>query len=156
MASKTTAISANPVRHNRFGMHQTDLFAGGVARSAVGAPEWRELPKEAQDALVELMTPLVLRHARVSAMLARRTVMISDKVRPHHLERKAILYVRQSFAHQFCTIVRAARCNTRCDRLTALRAGFERMVAEVCLGTVGQSVRRRSCASRATAGIGNS
>src|SRR6267142_4029475 len=30
----------------------------------------------------------------------RRSVMISDKVRPHHLERKAILYVRQSSAHQ--------------------------------------------------------
>ena len=25
--------------------------------------------------------------------------MIADKVRPHHLERKAILYVRQSSAH---------------------------------------------------------
>src|ERR1700721_1315160 len=30
----------------------------------------------------------------------RRSVMISDKVRPHHLERKAILYVRQSSVHQ--------------------------------------------------------
>src|SRR6266851_2757914 len=30
----------------------------------------------------------------------RRPVMISDKVRPHHLERKALLYVRQSSAHQ--------------------------------------------------------
>lgn len=26
--------------------------------------------------------------------------MITDKVRPHHLERKPILYVRQSSAHQ--------------------------------------------------------
>ena len=26
--------------------------------------------------------------------------MISDKIRPHHLERKAILYVRRSSAHQ--------------------------------------------------------
>jgi hypothetical protein len=26
--------------------------------------------------------------------------MISEKIRPHHLERKAILYVRQSSAHQ--------------------------------------------------------
>ena len=26
--------------------------------------------------------------------------MISDKIRAHHLERKAILYVRQSSAHQ--------------------------------------------------------
>src|SRR6266566_3501951 len=30
----------------------------------------------------------------------RATVMISDKIRPQHLERKAILYVRQSSAHQ--------------------------------------------------------
>ena len=26
--------------------------------------------------------------------------MTSEKIRPHHLERKAILYVRQSSAHQ--------------------------------------------------------
>jgi DNA invertase Pin-like site-specific DNA recombinase len=85
--------------------------------------------------------------------------MITDKVRPHHLERKAILYVRQSSAHQVLhnressTLQYAMR-----DRLTALgwseievidddlgrsaaggvqRAGFERMVAEVCLGKVG-------------------
>ena len=84
--------------------------------------------------------------------------MITDKVRPHHLERKAILYVRQSSAHQVLhnressTLQYAMR-----DRLTALgwseievidddlgrsaaggvqRAGFERMVAEVCLGKV--------------------
>src|SRR5712671_6781162 len=30
----------------------------------------------------------------------RRPGMITDKVRPHHLERKALLYVRQSSAHQ--------------------------------------------------------
>src|SRR6476661_1956211 len=30
----------------------------------------------------------------------RRLIMISDKVRPHDLQRKAILYVRQSSAHQ--------------------------------------------------------
>src|SRR5258708_2226316 len=89
----------------------------------------------------------------------RRLIMISDKVRPHHLERKAILYVRQSSAHQVLhnressTLQYAMR-----DRLTELgwseievidddlgrsaaggvqRAGFERMVAEVCLGKVG-------------------
>ena len=85
--------------------------------------------------------------------------MISDKVRPHHLARKALLYVRQSSAHQVLhnressTLQYAMR-----DRLTALgwseievidddlgrsaaggvqRVGFERMVAEVCLGKVG-------------------
>ena len=41
--------------------------------------------------------------------------MISDKIRPHHLERKALLYVRQSSAHQVLhTTARAARCNTPC------------------------------------------
>lgn len=85
--------------------------------------------------------------------------MISDKVRPHHLERKAILYVRQSSTHQVLhnresSVLQYAMR----DRLTALgwskievidddlgrsaaggvqRAGFERMVAEVCLGKVG-------------------
>src|SRR6202166_3947908 len=29
-----------------------------------------------------------------------RSAMISDKIKPHHLERKALLYVRQSSAHQ--------------------------------------------------------
>ena len=84
---------------------------------------------------------------------------MSEKVRPHHLERKALLYVRQSSAHQVLhnressTLQYAMR-----DRLMALgwsevevidddlgrsaaggvqRVGFERMVAEVCLGKVG-------------------
>src|ERR1700736_5797634 len=100
----------------------------------------------------------------------RRSVMISDKVRPHHLERKAILYVRQSSAHQVLhnRESRALQYAMR-DRLTALgwseietidddlgcsaaggvsRAGFERMVAEVCLGKVGAVAaprRARSC-----------
>ena len=63
---------------------------------------------------------------------------------------------------RFSTIARAAPCNMRCDRLTALgwsrietvdddlgrsaaggvaRAGFDRMVAEVCLGKVGAGFR---------------
>ena len=85
--------------------------------------------------------------------------MISDKVRPHHLERKAILYVRQSSAHQVLHNRESGALQYAMrDRLTALgwseievidddlgrsaaggvqRAGFERMVAEVCLGKVG-------------------
>src|ERR1700683_1127130 len=89
----------------------------------------------------------------------RRSVMISDKVRPHHLDRKAILYVRQSSAHQVLHNRESSALQYAMrDRLTALgwseievidddlgrsaaggvqRAGFERMVAEVCLGKVG-------------------
>jgi DNA invertase Pin-like site-specific DNA recombinase len=85
--------------------------------------------------------------------------MITDKVRPHHLERKALLYVRQSSTHQVLHNRESSALQYAMqDRLTALgwaeieiidddlgrsaaggvqRAGFERMVAEVCLGKVG-------------------
>jgi len=89
---------------------------------------------------------------------------MSDKIRPHHLDRRAILYVRQSSSYQVLhnresrTLQYAMR-----DRLVALgwseieiidddlgrsaaggvmRAGFERMVAEVCLGKVGAVAAR--------------
>src|SRR5580658_1285108 len=93
-----------------------------------------------------------------------RPVMISDKVRPHHLERKALLYVRQSSAHQVLHNRESSALQYAMrDRLTALgwseievidddlgrsaaggvqRAGFERMVAQVCLGKVGAVAAR--------------
>ena len=39
--------------------------------------------------------------------------MITDKVRPHHLERKALLYVRQSSAHQVLHDPREQRAAVR-------------------------------------------
>ena len=85
--------------------------------------------------------------------------MISDKLQPHHLKRKAVLYVRQSSAHQVLHNRESGALQYAMrDRLAALgwseievidddlgrsaaggvqRAGFERMVAEVCLGKVG-------------------
>src|SRR5512145_3411792 len=85
--------------------------------------------------------------------------MTSDKIRPHHLARKAILYVRQSSAHQVMYNRESSALQYAMrDRLTTLgwsqidtvdddlgrsaaggvaRAGFDRMVAEVCLGKVG-------------------
>jgi DNA invertase Pin-like site-specific DNA recombinase len=90
--------------------------------------------------------------------------MTSDKIRPHHLERKAILYVRQSSAHQVLHNRESSALQYAMrDRLIALgwsqidtvdddlgrsaaggiaRAGFERMVAEVCLGKVGAVAAR--------------
>ena len=90
--------------------------------------------------------------------------MSADKVRPHHLARKGIVYVRQSSAHQVLhnPESRALQYAMR-DRLAALgwseievvdddlgrsaaggvaRAGFQRMVAEVCLGKVGAVAAR--------------
>ena len=84
---------------------------------------------------------------------------MSDKIQPHHLERKAVLYVRQSSPYQVAhnRESRALQYAMK-DRLRALgwseveivdedlgrsaagmvaRTGFERMVADVCLGKVG-------------------
>jgi DNA invertase Pin-like site-specific DNA recombinase len=84
---------------------------------------------------------------------------MSEKIRPQHVARKAILYVRQSSAYQVNHNLESQRLQYAMqDRLhqlgwrevdvvdedlgrsaagTVARAGFERMVAEVCLGNVG-------------------
>ena len=89
---------------------------------------------------------------------------MSDKIQPHHLERKAILYVRQSSAHQVLHNRESSALQYAMrDRLVQLgwseietvdedlgrsaaggveRAGFDRMVAEVCLGKVGAVAAR--------------
>ena len=100
--------------------------------------------------------------------------MMPDKIGAHHLERKAILYVRQSSAHQVLhnresSVLQYAMR----DRLVGLgwydidivdddlgrsasgsvsRAGFDRMVAEVCLARSARSPRGRYPALPATAG----
>ena len=90
--------------------------------------------------------------------------MISDKVRPHHLERKALLYVRQSSAHQVLHNRESSALQYAMrDRLTALgwseievidddlgrsaaggvqRAGFERISAKA--DKISGSLGRRS------------
>src|ERR1700719_2046059 len=84
---------------------------------------------------------------------------MSDKIKPHHLERKAILYIRQSSAYQVSHNLESQKLQyameERLQQLgwreievvdddlgrsaagTVTRTGFERMVAEVCLGKVG-------------------
>src|SRR5271169_5081077 len=90
--------------------------------------------------------------------------MMPDKIGAHHLERKAILYVRQSSAHQVLHNRESSVLQyVMRDRLVGLgwcqidivdddlgrsasgsvsRAGFDRMVAEVCLGKVGAVAAR--------------
>jgi DNA invertase Pin-like site-specific DNA recombinase len=89
---------------------------------------------------------------------------VSDKIKSHHLERKAILYVRQSSVYQVQNNLESQKLQYAMrDRLcdlgwrdievidedlgrsasgTVTRAGFERMVAEVCLGHVGAVAAR--------------
>jgi len=89
---------------------------------------------------------------------------MSDKVGPHHLERKAILYVRQSSPYQVTHNEESRRLQYAMrERLrefgwqeieivdedlgqtatgVVTRDGFERMVADVCLGKVGAVAAR--------------
>src|SRR5947208_4826132 len=89
---------------------------------------------------------------------------MSDKIKPHHLERKAILYVRQSSACQVTHNLESQKLQYAMQKHlhqlgwreievvdddlgrsaagTVVRAGFERMVAEVCLGKVGAVAAR--------------
>jgi hypothetical protein len=65
--ARKTARPTNTDRSNQPGLQQMDLFRGGLPAAAVGAPAWPDLPRDAQDALVGLMTQLILGHARMSA-----------------------------------------------------------------------------------------
>lgn len=89
---------------------------------------------------------------------------MSDKIRAQHLTRKAMLYVRQSSAYQVSHNLESQKLQYAMqDRLHQLgwneievidedlgrsaagmqtRTGFERMVAEVCLGHVGAVAAR--------------
>src|SRR5260370_6764681 len=89
---------------------------------------------------------------------------MSDKIKPQHVERKAILYIRQSSAYQVTHNLESQRLQYAMRyRLQHLgwreidvvdedlgrsaaglvtRAGFERLVAEVCLGKVGAVAAR--------------
>jgi DNA invertase Pin-like site-specific DNA recombinase len=89
---------------------------------------------------------------------------MSEKIKPHHLERKAILYVRQSSPYQVTHNLESQKLQYAMQKHlhhlgwreievvdddlgrsaagTVTRAGFERMVAEVCLGKVGAVAAR--------------
>ena len=84
---------------------------------------------------------------------------MTDKIKTQHLERKAMLYIRQSSAYQVSHNLESQKLQyamqERLEQLgwreievvdedlgrsaagTVTRAGFERMVAEACLGNVG-------------------
>jgi DNA invertase Pin-like site-specific DNA recombinase len=89
---------------------------------------------------------------------------VSEKIKLHHLERKAIVYIRQSSTHQVLHNQESRHLQYAMqERVRALgwtevevvdddlgrsaagmvtRTGFERMVAEVCLGHVGAVAAR--------------
>ena len=99
-----------------------------------------------------------------SQAASREEGAVSDKITPAHLQRKAMLYIRQSSAHQVMNNHESRRLQYGMkERLQQLgwseietidedlgrsasgqvaRAGFERLVAEVSLGRVGAVAAR--------------
>ena len=74
--------------------------------------------------------------------------MITDKIRPHHLERKAMLYVRQSSAHQVLHNRESSALQYAMrDRLTAL--GWSEI--EVSM-TISAARRPAACSAPASSG----
>ena len=69
--------------------------------------------------------------------------MITDKVRPHHLERKALLYVRQSSAHQVLHNRESSALQYAMRDLTLLKIQFGAVE-----GRDKQRTARRSYAAR--------
>jgi hypothetical protein len=64
MARKTTASAIGLRRKRRPGSEQMELFA---SRCGAVAPDWPDLPKDARETLVGLMTQLILDYARAAA-----------------------------------------------------------------------------------------
>lgn len=63
-------------------------------------PDWRKLSPEVQQKTLRLLALLLRRAQDRTPYRRQRRRPMSEKIRPHHLERKAILYVRQSSAYQ--------------------------------------------------------
>ncbi len=64
MARKTTASTIGGRRKPSPGSRQMDLFTGP---HAAVAPEWPDLPEDAREMLIGLMTRLILEHAQAVA-----------------------------------------------------------------------------------------
>lgn len=101
---------------------------------------------------------------------------MNDKVKPQHLERKAVVYVRQSSAYQVAHNEESRRLQyamrTRLEELgwreieiidddlgcsargVVVRTGFDRMVADVCLGTRAAAALGEDVATGVRAGDG--
>lgn len=75
MAVKATTPAIMHRQDRRSGLQQMDLFRAGVAD---GAPAWTELPEDARDALVSLMTQLILKHARTSPAPSEAAEAVHD------------------------------------------------------------------------------
>src|SRR3954453_17671412 len=116
-------------------------------------PRWADLSPDIQQKTMPLLAQLLRQHRRIAAETkSHRSCAMSEKIMPHHIGRKAILYVRQSSTFQVQNNLESQKLQYAMrDRLwsfgwceievidedlgrsasgTVTRAGLERMVAE--------------------------
>ena len=79
MTVKATTPAIMHRQAQRCSVQQMDLFKAGVADGVDSAPTWPELPKDARDALVSLMTQLILKHARTSPASSESAEAVHDR-----------------------------------------------------------------------------
>jgi len=79
MAVKATTPAIMHRQDRRGGVQQMDLFKAGVVAGGMnGAPKWTELPEDARDALVSMMTQLILKHARTGPASSEAAEAVHD------------------------------------------------------------------------------
>jgi len=132
--------------------------------STPNRPRWESLSAEARQEALALLLLWLHAHARGDGQFADAEVHDEWKIRPHHLQRKAILYIRQSSPYQVLHNLKGQKLQYamqehlrrlgwqeieiidedlgRSAAGTTVRAGFERMVVQVCLGQVGAVAAR--------------
>jgi hypothetical protein len=82
-------------------VRQLDLFGLPGANHRTPPFKWQQLPEETRQSVTGFMVRLLVDHELAIAGPAQREgAVMSDKIKPHHLASKAILYVRQSSTHQ--------------------------------------------------------
>ncbi len=70
MAYETRSAASGDRTRNQVASQQMDLFRGMLAQVSASGPAWPDLPEDARDTLVGLMTQLILEHVRVNATAA--------------------------------------------------------------------------------------
>ena len=67
MARRARSAATGDRTRNQVASQQMDMFRGVLAQASASGPAWPDLPEGARDALVGLMTRLILEHARMNA-----------------------------------------------------------------------------------------
>src|SRR5215471_17337622 len=138
---------------------QLELF-----RPSVPIPQWTAMPSACSKTRFSCCHNYFASIGKTNASWRKMRSAMSDKIKSQHISRKALLYVRQSSTYQVHHNLESQKLQYamrqrlhmlgwqdievidedlgRSAAGTVTRSGFERMVAEVCMGKVGAVAAR--------------